>query len=233
MALKRFLVNFGAGFRSSNMSVSLKLGKGWKGFGTAISVKFHKATLEKHVGRATRANAVAVRRRVRQRIKNGNFEENAPLTTLFKGGASKPLKGTKGADLFNSIIYQVENWATAIVGVNRYNNDGVNLGLVVHEGTIIFVTDKMRNLFYLLWLVKVGSVESSVLTGRAKEIYDATKGAQGIVPIERGTNYIRIPPRPFFTDTLKDPETISVVRTNWQKAVEATISDQAKRGRRI
>lgn len=215
------------------MSAYLQLGKGWRGFGSAISVRFHKATLEKHVGRATRANAIAVRRRVREKIKEGGFEENAPLTMLFKGGSSQPLKGTRGGNLFNAVVYEVKNWTTAIVSANRYNNDGFNIALIVHEGTIIFVTDAMRNMFYLLWLVKIGSVEASVLKGRAKEIYDATKGAQGIVPIAKGTNYIRIPPRPYFVETIQAFETRRVVKTNWQNAVAATIKDQAKRGRRV
>lgn len=215
------------------MGAYLKLGKGWKGFGAAINVRFHKATLEKHVGRATRANAIAVKRMVRQRIKEGVEPENAPLTMLFKDGNSEPLKGTKGADLFNSVAYELENWKTAVVGVNRYNNDGYNVGLIVHNGATISVTQPMRNLFYLLWLVKVGSVEASVLNGRAKEIYDATNGAQGIVPIDPKTKHIRIPPRPFLTDTMEDPDTRRVMKTNWENAVRATLKEQAERGRRI
>jgi len=214
------------------MGAYIKL-KGWKSYGAAISVRFHKATLEKYVGRATRANAIAVKRRARQKIQQGMEPANAPLTMLFKGGSSQPLKGTKGADLFNSITYELRSWEMAVVGVNRYNNDGYNIGLIVHEGATIAVTQPMRNLFYLLWLVSVGSVEASALTGRAKEIYDATNSAAGIVPIDPKTTHIRIPARPFLTETMKNPETRMVLKRNWQNAVEATIRDQAKRGRRI
>lgn len=213
------------------MSVYVKL-KGFKEYGAAINVRFHKATLEKYVGRATRANAIAVRRRIRQRIKDGVEPPNAPLTMLFKGGTSQPLKGTKGADLFNSVAYEVASWSTAYVGVNRYNNEGYNIGKIVHEGVTIKVTQPMRNLFYLLWLVSVGSVEASALTGRAKEIYDATKGAH-ILPIAPKTLFIRIPPRPFLKDTIEDSSTRAVVKENWRKAVEATLREQAQKGRRI
>lgn len=215
------------------MSAYIKLSKEWKSFGKAIDVNFHKTTLEKYVGRATRANAIAVRRRVRQKIKDGDFEENAPLTTLFKKGSSQPLKGTKGSNLFNSIAYEIEDWRTAVVGVNRYNDDGYNIGLILHEGATIPVTEAMRNMFYLLWLAGLGAFDPDLLKGRAREIYDATNGAKGFLPIDPKTSYIRIPPRQFLTDTIKDPETINVIKTNWQRAVEATLRDQAKKGRRI
>ena len=45
--------------------------KGWKQFKKAIDPNLVGPILEKHVGRATRANAIAVRRRVRVRIKEG------------------------------------------------------------------------------------------------------------------------------------------------------------------
>lgn len=215
---------------------SITLGKGWRVFQKALDPKIQQPILEKHVGRATRANAIVARKRVRQHIRKGaptreGFVGVAPLTALIKGG-DKPIVGTPGADLFNSIAYEVQDWKIAIVGVAR-TEGGHNIGKIVHDGLVLKVTPKMRGLFWLLWLVSQGRVDAGRLRGRAFELYHLTKGAKGIKPISKAKTAIVIPSRPFIKDVVEDEETKKILRENWRNAVKATLAEQAKKGEAI
>jgi len=206
--------------------------KGWKGFSKAIDPKHAGPILKKHVGRATARNGHAVRKLVRQYIKAGVPPENKPLTALFKKGSTHPITGTPGADLFNSIASVVHDWRTAYVGATRAEGDA-NIAEIVHEGRVIKVTDKMRGMFWLLWLVSRGRVSPEKLTGRAAEIYQQTDGAKGIKPIAKATQAIVIPRRPYLQDVIEDPTTHQVLDTNWTRAVAATLKEMAEKGMKV
>ena len=207
-------------------------GKGWRVFAKAINPKLNQAMLEKHVGRATKANGALVRRRVRSNIRAGvGLGQNAELTALIKGG-NRPIVGTPGLDLFNAITYEVQDWRVVMIGVKRMGGAGFasNIALIVHDGMSIPVTKRMRGLFWVLWLASKGRIEYSDLKGRAKEIYDLTGGAKGIKPIGENKRAIVIPSRPFLKITIEEDETQKAVRTNWHNAVKATIAEMTKAG---
>ena len=188
---------------------------------------------EKHVGKATERNAVALRSLIRERIRSGGYKPNAPLTALIKGG-SKALVGTRGADLWNSVAYDLVSWAKAVVGVKRtesWNGREYNIAEIVHDGITIKVTESMRALFHILWLAGLGEIPASKLTKRAKEIYDETKGAKGILPIGKNKTGIRIPPRPYLKDAFESPDAKALFQANWGNAVKAALKEMALKGK--
>lgn len=225
------------------MKVLFSLDKGWRVMSKVLDPKLNQATLEKHVSRATLANAMLVRRDIRGYIRQGITPENAALTALVKGG-KKPLVGTPGADLFNSIAYSIESWRVAEVGVSRKEN-GVNVGAIVNNGVTIKVTEKMRRMFWMLWLATQGRIHHTALTGRAKELWDlagkrvkvgqqgkkgnAKKGI-GFKPLKKDTVAIVIPPRPFIKPVIESEMTRKILRDNWNNAVKAAMAEQASKG---
>lgn len=203
------------------------VGKGWRILAKALDPKVNQAVLQKYVGRATEANAIMVRQAVRENIRHGvGLQENAPLTALIKGG-KRPIVGTPGLDLFNAITYAVQDWRVALVGVKRYAGETTNVAEIVHEGKTINVTKKMRGLFWVLWLASKGRIEFSDLEGRAKEIFEETKGAKGIKPLSKGTKKIVIPSRPFLKNTIEDDEVRARAKEKWLNAVKAAYAEMA------
>ena len=117
---------------------------------------------------------------------------------------------------------------------------GYNIAKVIHNGKSIKVTQRMRNLFYILFLASktVASTLSTrsratkpiTLTGRAKELFDKNKDKQWF-PLDPGTRFIRIPKRDWIKRTFKDPQLKAIAKENWMKAIEATIIEIANTAR--
>jgi hypothetical protein len=222
----------------------IKLNKNWDIFARILDPKVAQPLLEKHVGRATLQNGMYLRKSVRQYMQRGvpiaegaegaGKRTVAPLTHLIKGG-SKPLVGTKGADLFNAITYEQIDWKSIEVGVKRMSGM-TNVAKIVHDGMTIKVTEAMRGLFYLLWLVDIGRVDESELKGRAAEIYALAgkkRGGRSFEPLKPGTTSIVIPPRRYLRDMYEDKGVRHTIKENWQNAVKAAIEEQAKQGRSL
>lgn len=220
----------------------LTLGKGWKGFRKLVGSGGRLPTLfgpvlEKNVGRATRANAVAARKQIRQEIKAGVPPPNAELTARLKSKGkrrtTKPIVGTPGADLFNAVTWDVESWDRATVGVKR-TSEAYNVGKIVHEGATIRVTEKMRYMFQMLAWAARSQKRRPHLEGRALELWEAggrwnTKWR----PLRPETKVIVIPKRPFVRYAMQDPQLKNVMETNWTNAVRATLKYQARRAMKI
>jgi hypothetical protein len=223
-------------------AVGLKLGKGFAAFSQVLDPKINQRLLQKHVGRATGRIAVLGKRRVREYIRagvptTGGAIGVAELTSLTKKGEKRPIVGTEGLDLFNSVVGRSEGWATAIIGSYRFVGD-LNVSKLVHEGATIPVTQRMRNMFWLLWLVDQGKYDPNKLTGRAAELYrlagSKRKGGQKFKRLAPSTTVIVIPPRPFLSRPLiEDANFRRETQEIWTEAVRATFREQASKGERI
>lgn len=154
--------------------------KGWKAFEKAIEPKFFGPIMEKHVRIATKQNGIYVRNRIRTNIRSGIDPRNADLTRYIKGG-DRPIVGTKGTDLFNSISSSLLAWHSIEVGVFR-SNELSNIAQIVHEGISIPVSPRMRQMFWLLWLTEKGKFDPGNLYGRAKELWDEAGLSTGAAP---------------------------------------------------
>lgn len=220
------------------MAADLKLGDGWLILKKALDPKLDQALLEKYVGKATAANAQIARKEIRSYIKEGAQDESggvyvAALTNFIKHDP-KPIIGTPGADMFNSIVGAQLNWRQAVVGVKR-TSKLQNIAEVVHNGKTIKVTEKMRNMFRLLWLVSIGKMDKEKLTERPRQLYDwATKGGKKSSAAFKkwgpGKNQIIIPARPFITKTLEKTVVKKQIEKTWNDAVKYVVKQMAKGG---
>jgi len=217
------------------MSFVVKLDKGWLKLSKALDPKVNQKLLELHVGRATAANGLLVRKKVREYIKEGvptkdGFVGVAELTEYIKHD-KKPIVGTPGADLFNSISSNVVSWSTVEVGVKRTEKTA-NVAEVVHEGRVITVTPKMETMFFYLWLADLGRLDPSKLTGRAKEIWEwrrrGKKKSTGyrFRKLTQGT--LAIPPRPYIRNVIESGGVKSAVYDQWAQAVKRVLHDMAQ-----
>lgn len=202
--------------------VTFKMDDGWKRMARALDPDRFNAALQKHVGQATLRNAQLLQRRVRKRIQTSVFKRNAALTKMIKRD-DKPMVG-KG-DLFQAVTHVQESWNRAFVGVLRTSGD-FNVARIVHEGATINVTDKMRAMFMLLWLVSEGRESSAVLTGRARDLWEQAPG--GWFPLKESTRKIVIPSRPFLDSTFRLKSVRDATKGNWERAVQRAIREVSK-----
>lgn len=194
--------------------------KGMKKMEMALNSKQFNKIMRRNMRRATQLNGMVAQAAYRKAIQSGVRPGNAALTQAIKGD-DKPLVGT--SEMFNAITSKVVNDFTAFAGVLR--SDGIyNIAVIVHEGASIPVTQKMRNMFYMLWQASIGRIDSSELTGRAKELFEAM---QDWYPLKESTNFIVIPGRPWMRQANDNPELKRLVRNNWQQALKASFREQA------
>lgn len=184
--------------------------------------------MKAHIGQATELNAKLTEREVKKRIGKPSQPGWEPLSDLTKDiKRSSGMLFDKG-ELFKSITNKLINYKTAFIGVLRTakRKDGgsmANIALVLHEGATIKVTQKMRRLFWVLWAARVGIVDAANLVGRAREIWERTRGKSKIYKLSDNTTAIRIPGRPFFRDVFEDKAYLMTLKKNWEEAVSAAL----------
>lgn len=211
------------------MATEFKKKGDWKRFEIALEPGRYDKVMKKHVGKALELSALFVVSMIRDGIKDGDFDENALLTREIKG-SSKPLVD-KG-DLWQAITHTMVDEFRVFVGLNRTERGGgkrgkkdtYNIGITLHEGVTVKVTDKMRALFFYLWLASVdpGRYERK-LKGRAKELWERKKG--GWRKLEKG--FVRIPGRPFIKAVFDDPGVKAKVEKILAAGVDAGFREQA------
>lgn len=175
--------------------------------------KFHARALPL-IRKATGANALFVVRAVREQIRGGKFQQNAPLTQAMKSGG-RPLNMT-GRRLFPAITHQMIDEFTVWVGV-KMSNKFYNIAKAIHDGAVIPVTVAMRRLFWVLFQASRGAIKPSELVGRAAQLWRMNKSKVWF-PIGTSTTTIVIPPRPFIQQAFT-PELKFRVQENWKRAI--------------
>ena len=192
--------------------MSVTLSGDWRRLRVAINPAAFNQRLKKEVGRATLLNVKIVQKHIRATLQ-GIGPANAPLTIEIKK-SKKPL--IDFGDLRKAIQGRRLKFNLGVAGVN-VQSASYNIGLFLHDGGTITVTDRMRNMFKLLFYVSQGRLDPSMLTGRARELYDRNPGVSWR-PINTGS--IKIPGRPFVKQTLEDKSLLEKVRKNYLEAVK-------------
>lgn len=209
---------------ANQISFSLQL-KGFRRFAKIMRPGLYSTLQRQHVGRATQQNAAYVAAAMRKTIQRGeNLDSNAALTEAIKG-TNKPLVGLTST-LFQAITHKRVSDFEAFAGLLR-TDDNFNVGVIVHDGTAIPVTDKMRGMFFYLWLASEGQIDSESLTGRAAELFE--KKQTGWAPLADDTEAIIIPERPFVDITLRDGALTKRARDNWERAMGYVFRDMKRR----
>lgn len=209
------------------IKAGLKL-MGFRGFAAAISDKTFQKHLKKRVGRATKQNALLTVREIRQTMKKEVSPRNAALTVAIK--RSKKTLTDKG-DLFGAVTHEQKSWDKAFVGVKQ-NDSEYQLAKGLHNGMIIPVTQKMRTMFFYLWLASQearGEHEGKPvnLTGRAAILFERFKDWH---PLRANTRVIRIPGRPFIKITMRNPALKKRLEANWREAARLAYEDARQEG---
>lgn len=208
------------------MSIHFKKNRGWVQLDKALEPGPFKKAVLTHLHRASILNGKIAEAEIRNTIKRGHFIRNAPLTRAIKGGG-KPLVGYRpGAQLFGSITSKSSKSAMEVfVGVLKAN-EFYNVAYTLHQGVVIKVTEKMRGMFFVLWLASIGKKEPSELTGATRELWDQKPG--GWMPLKKSTASIFIPPRPFITAALRRKSFQKTAKANWEKALAAAYKEVAR-----
>lgn len=204
------------------MSTSIKFDKGWKKLHKALDPKTFGPVLERQVKKANAFNGKVMQAAIRRVIKSNVPPANRALTVAIKK-SSKSLVD-KG-DLWGSVSSHQLSWDKVFVGIHR-THSAYNIGRFLHDGGSIPVTDRMRNMFTLLWYASNGSLDPSKLEGRAAELWERMPG--GWLPLKPSTAAIVIPSRPFIKQAFADDAARKRVEANWTKAVQAAIKQSTK-----
>lgn len=191
--------------------VSLRWSKGFKELEKALKKGATQAQIKKHMRRATLQAALGATEHVRRTIQEGRYEPNAALTIELKESSKPLVGGTTPAQLQQAIGHEFVSDLEVFVGVSR-KNGRYDIAKTVHDGKSIKVTDKMRNLFRILWMKSQGA--NVQLVGRAAELWQLKP--YGWLPLSPSTEHIVIPPRPFIEASFRDPGLKKYVRERWQ-----------------
>lgn len=201
----------------------------------ALDDRNFRAQLTRNMFKATRLNGLAAEALMRRKIQQGLNPRNAALTQMIKGD-DKPL--VDSAELFVSITSKAVNIRRVFAGVLR-NSDAFDVAVLTHNGTVVKVTERMRSMFFNLWLASGGGARTSsptaqgaappVLSGRAAELFARSSGPW--YPLKRTTTRIVIPARRWVDEAFKDPALRKLARRNWKQAYQFTFQQIAQRSR--
>lgn len=208
-------------------TVNYKRTGDWKKLLRALDGNTVHPIIEKHLKNASKLNGKVAERFIRQEIKTSNFsgegKTNALLTTQIKK-STKPLVDA-GAQLYASITSVQDAKGTVFAGVLKVN-PFYNLARAIHDGVTIDVTDKMRNLFLVLFYAsfQLFGYSGDKLTGRAKELWDRKPG--GWFPIKK--DKINIPERPFIMNAFRRSKLRDIAIKNWSLALNKAFKELAR-----
>lgn len=192
----------------------------WADFRNVVKPARFQKRLEREVGKAGTRNAKIAEKVMRKVIQTGKgLTGNAALTIAIKG-EDKPLVDSAG--LFQAITSRRVKWNEHFIGVLRAS--GVfNVAEIVHDGLIIPVSERMRNLFFILWIASLRKADGRpgpTLTGRAAELFERFKSWK---PLKPSTRAIKIPARPFGALTVADAALRKRMEREWNRAVERAL----------
>jgi hypothetical protein len=178
----------------------------WKALQAGLNPGRFKQLMEKNVGLATRQNALVVQKEIQGTIKGGVNPGITELSELHHKGSGqvsdKPL--VDEGSLWMSVNTKVISWREAFAGIIK-GQDQYDIGVVLHEGVSIRVTERMRAYFRYL----------------AQE----TGGA--IKPLLDTTTVIVIPPRPF-VKLAYTPAVSKDLQKRWQMAMQQTMREMVR-----
>jgi len=199
-------------------ATSFKISPGFKKLEMLLKPSRFQADLNRNVSKSLQLNGQIAVRAIRKTIQAGVSPPNAGLSKFIKG-SSKPL--VDNGDLFKAITAKKVAPLAVFVGVLR-SNRSFNVGVTIHNGATIRVTDKMRGMFNALALASAGRLDPSKLKGRAKELWAKRSG--GWKPLAAGKGVITIPKRPFIEITFSSSAMKKKMQRNFKKASELALS---------
>jgi hypothetical protein len=155
--------------------------------------------------------------------------KNAKLTIAIKGG-QRPIRDMDS--LVEAVEYEHIDWANAWVGINESKHQDIHtVAVMLHEGRVFKVTERMRGMFFALYLVSIGKKDPSTLTGRAFWLWHHGN-LRDWRPLAASTTTLRYPERPFMDDTFRDDYLRTRAKEQWTEAVRLATVAAARAGKR-
>ncbi len=222
--------------------------KQWEQFQDALHPKRFKRRIETRAIAVLFAAARIYVASIEEEFAPNRAAKNARLTIFIKGHET-PLLGVarKRESKQRFASQRVAPNAKGIarhISSRRLTNTSIFVGIMkssrdykamygLHEGAKIRITAKMRGMFYMLWLVSVGKLEASALTGRARALWQArpargNKKNSSWRPLDEQKKFIRIPPRPFFDDAFSNQKNHKKVHKMLFQFVNETLRETIK-----
>ncbi len=196
----------------------------WDKLRTSLNPGLFQTKERAQIRMASHQNGALVRSMIKRSI-HKSWTKNALFTRRIKS-SSKTL--FDHGDLHGAITYQVTTWRSVFVGVMKQakspsGQSMANIAQVVHDGVTINVTNRMRSMFWYLYMVSSGRMSEAKLTGRAQAIWQRWRGKTVIKPLSAATTTIRIPGRPFMRKVFEKPSVLLAVKRNWEMAVSRAL----------
>lgn len=200
--------------------------RGFKAFRAALGSSRVNRVIQKNMRRRTQEIGLRAQKAVRYDIRSGEIlPPLAGLTLSIKSPKTKPL--VDRGDLWQAVTSKVIDWSTVFVGVLQ-SNGVYNIAKALHDGVSITVTQRMRNLFFLLWLTSFGKRDPALLADRAAEIWArVSRTKQLILPIADTTSTIVIPSRPFIRRTFEQEGMAVMARQLWEQGLQDAMNELA------
>lgn len=206
------------------ISIDKQVRKKWdKAIATFDPKKFNDRA-KKELKKATTKNANLLKNEITRMIRAKRYDKNAALTIGIKHSRT-PL--IDFGELVNSISVVNVEAMSVFVGVLRTDRM-FKIAKIVHDGTAIPVTKKMRGLFTLLALVSEKRIDAKVLKGRARILYDRAGPKFKWKRLKQDTDYIVIPERPFIDKAFRKVFLRKKIYYNWIRAYEKALRYQAR-----
>jgi len=177
----------------------------WDLFRSLTDYKKFESRLDKWIKASLLFNAELIIKEIRMGIKNQEFVENHPLTLKLK--IKEKALIDKGF-LWLSISRELVDKETVFIGVLRKKvkaDKDINIAFILHEGTKIKITEKMRK--------KVNYLLTS----------------SGMKPLKPSTSFLSIPGRPFISTVFEDILIKKKIVENWKIGCHNAIWDDSTR----
>lgn len=192
---------------------------GWREVLNGLDAVAFRRRLEREIRHANQRigrEAVAV---VRRQIRGGAYAPNA-ATTAFLKASSRPLVNT--GELFQSISFDTPAWNVARIGLLRatMGPEAVNIGIALHEGYTITVTDRVRARFMAMIRAAAG------MTGSLGRDAQGRFRRRGVLPPLSGParSVWIVPPRPYLEDPLSSAGFRGFVFDAWSQAARRALA---------
>lgn len=196
--------------------------------------KILDGTFEREIRKATIRICLNLVKEIKTRIREREYEVNAPLTIALAGG-KKDIPLLKSKNLVNAIVFELNSSFKAEVGFldNRNATGGVTRDRIklkktvelLHEGYVITVTPKMRAAIAAA-LTKRG--KSGKITKKSQTLL-RTLSLAGTFNTDRDRVY-RVKPRKFMSEVFENKYVQKMIQREWREALERVWKKQGAKG---
>lgn len=197
---------------------SLKMTGDMEAFKKFVNPNTFSADIQAAIKRATIRNSLFLVNKIKENIRNREFDSNSELTLALKN-SNLPLLNQK--NLWNAIDHQLRDSFTSEIGIiKNADSTGSQFGKVKSKINIKTLVELMESGYTITVTDKMKRAIAIALKEKSPRKKGSSTAASRIRSVKSGTTLI-VPPRKLFTKVfLEDPTIEKVLQANWRKALE-------------